>query len=57
MYQTVGEPFRFHLRQARQQGVNGDHMRAIIHFLGEFSMVRAWEAFVALQRLLHEGEQ
>ncbi len=57
MHQTVGELFRFHLWQARQQGVSSDHVRAMIHFLGECSMVKAWETFVALQRLLHEGEQ
>src|SRR6266496_634169 len=48
MHQTVGELFRFHLWQARQQGVSSDHVRAMIHFLGECSMVKAWETFVAL---------
>jgi 4-carboxymuconolactone decarboxylase len=57
IYQTLGEPFRFHLQQAHQQGVSIDHVKAVIRFLGEFSVVRAWEAFAALQRLLQEGEK
>ncbi len=52
IYQTLGEPFRFHLQQAFRQGVNSDQIKAVIRFLAEFSMVRAWEAFAALQPLL-----
>lgn len=52
IYQTLGEPFRFHLQQALHQGVDSDQIKAVIRFLAEFSMVRAWEAFAALQPLL-----
>ena len=52
IYQTLGEPFRFHLQQTHQQGVSSDQVKAVIRFLGEFSMVRAWEALAALQPLL-----
>lgn len=55
IYQTLGEPFRFHLQQAQQRGVSIDQVKAVIHFLAEFSMVRAWEAFSALQALLQTG--
>ncbi|GHO90938.1 hypothetical protein KSF_009860 [Reticulibacter mediterranei] len=55
IYQTLGGPFRFHLQQAQQQGVSIDQVKAVIRFLGEFSMVRAWEAFSALQAFLQAG--
>jgi alkylhydroperoxidase/carboxymuconolactone decarboxylase family protein YurZ len=55
IYQTLGEPFRFHLQQALQQGVSIDQVKAVIRFLEEFSMVRAWEAFSALQAHLQMG--
>ncbi|MCB9077744.1 MAG: carboxymuconolactone decarboxylase family protein [Anaerolineaceae bacterium] len=53
-YQTLDGPFQFHLKQALACGVSGDQIKAVLRFMAEFSLPKAWSAFIALDTFLAE---
>jgi alkylhydroperoxidase/carboxymuconolactone decarboxylase family protein YurZ len=55
-YQTLGASFHFHIKQAVQSGATREQIKAVLRFLAEFSIPKAWQAFQMLTPLLDEGD-
>ncbi len=54
-YQTLGASFQFHVKQAVRSGATHEQIKAVLRFLAEFSIPKAWQAFQMLPTLLDEG--
>jgi 4-carboxymuconolactone decarboxylase len=52
VYQTLGEPFHFHVDLALRTGASVEQIRSVLRFLEECSLPKVWQAFEVLNRLL-----
>ena len=52
LYQTLGEPFQFHVDQALRTGASIEQVKSVLRLLEECSVVKTWEALNALHRLI-----
>ena len=48
LYQTLDEPFRAHTDLALHAGASREDVRAVLRFVAEFGLAKAWCAFRAL---------
>jgi alkylhydroperoxidase/carboxymuconolactone decarboxylase family protein YurZ len=48
---TLTAPFEAHVVLAKEAGLTTEELHAGIRILAEFSVPKAWEAFVALKKL------
>jgi 4-carboxymuconolactone decarboxylase len=55
LYQTLDESFQVHVDLALQSGASREDLRAVVRFLAEFGIPRAWRALQALDRHLGES--
>jgi 4-carboxymuconolactone decarboxylase len=54
-HQTLDESFRLHVDLALKSGASQEQVRAVLRFLAEFGMAKAWRAFEALAKYLSSG--
>ncbi|MCJ8013452.1 carboxymuconolactone decarboxylase family protein [Paenibacillus sp. KQZ6P-2] len=55
LYQTLEEPFEFHVKLALRNGASIDQVRAVLRFMCEFGYSKVWLAFKELNRMLDQG--
>jgi 4-carboxymuconolactone decarboxylase len=55
-HQTLDESFRLHVDLALESGASQEQVRAVLRFLAEFSMAKAWRAFQELAKYLSSTE-
>jgi alkylhydroperoxidase/carboxymuconolactone decarboxylase family protein YurZ len=55
-HQTFDESFRLHVDLALMSGASQEQVRAVLRFLVEFSMAKAWRAFQELVKYLSSTE-
>jgi 4-carboxymuconolactone decarboxylase len=48
LYQTLDEPFRAHVDLALRAGASREDVRAVVRFVAEFGLAKAWCALLAL---------
>ena len=57
LYQTLDESFQAHVDLALQSGASREDLRAVVRFLAEFGLPKAWRALQALNSYLGESFQ
>lgn len=55
--QALGGPFRMHIDMAEAAGMEREQIRAILRFMAEFTLPKAWEAFQALVSYFNESDE
>ena len=55
-HQTLDESFRLHVNLALESGASQEQVRAVLRFLAEFGMTKAWRALRALVECLSDTE-